>query len=394
MSSLASELGKLSLHVHEESIPNTEIVSLSQLERVEELEKGGEGVVEAWKHSLTGALIAVKIVSRWRSTKGEVEILLDLPPHKHIIKCLGYVDKHPSLTQSSILLEYCPGGDLFHLHARNMERNDYTGTFSEAFMWSTYIQIAGAIAFLHEGIDPQHTIGRDNWRTIMHRDLKTENILIKSMGFRDDMSDVQVKLGDFGAARFYDRTSKIHSQNFGTTTSWPPEMMESNGRGARHYSPPCDVWGVGAIIHDLAHTLHPIVTPCHVRHLWLASGNKRPYPEGWSASRKMNYWAARAPRRVIPLNLQPDAPLPAFAEFLGSSDDPIAVSIRRHRPCPKYSDYLNNCMMLALNMDPKGRMCAGELWTTILELHSDYLIEQLNLQHDQHLRELANDGPL
>lgn len=372
---------------------NTLIPALSQYERIQEIEEGSEGYVEAWRNSRTGSLIAVKVVSRLRPV-GELTVLLNLMPHTHIMDCLGYIEGQPSPRDLTLLLEYCPGGDLFQVQSRNLGAGN-DGTFSEEFMWSVYVQLAAAMAYLHEGINMEHPWRRSGWRTILHRDLKAENVLVKRMGVFDDMSDIHVKLGDFGGADYY-RPFSVNPESFGTPMSWPPEMierrMELTTTGATQYAPPCDVWGIGAIMHNLAHTFHPIVTPYHLRDVWTSQGNVPPYPSNWPESRTWNYWAARVPRRVVPINLPTDT-VPELMGFVKRSPtdliDVEALFSRDRRPSPKYSDQLNHCLMLALNMDPLQRVRAGELFIVILEKHTNLLIETRPPQYTEHLRDLV-----
>ncbi|CBX96009.1 hypothetical protein LEMA_P031610.1 [Plenodomus lingam JN3] len=120
---------------------NTLIPALSQYERIQEIEEGSEGYVEAWRNSRTGSLIAVKVVSRLRPV-GELTVLLNLMPHTHIIDCLGYIEGQPSPRDLTLLLEYCPGGDLFQVQSRNLGAGN-DGTFSEEFMWVSTWSIPG-----------------------------------------------------------------------------------------------------------------------------------------------------------------------------------------------------------------------------------------------------------
>jgi NIMA (never in mitosis gene a)-related kinase len=53
-----------------------------------------------------------------------------------------------------------------------------------------------ALAFLHEGTDNQHRRGRDEWRPIVDRGVKFENVLVKSVGSKDDWSGIEVELGN------------------------------------------------------------------------------------------------------------------------------------------------------------------------------------------------------
>jgi NIMA (never in mitosis gene a)-related kinase len=158
------------------------------------LQEGSEGYVEQWTHTASKTIIAVKVVRHNHPYPNEVRILQHLPSHKSIVGYLGYCKRQPYAEKTSILLEYCSEGDLFTVRALAADKGRMV--FSKAFMWSVYSQLMNAIAFLHEGIDDQHRRGRDEWRPIVHRDVKFENVLVKNLGFKDDWSDIEVKLGN------------------------------------------------------------------------------------------------------------------------------------------------------------------------------------------------------
>jgi NIMA (never in mitosis gene a)-related kinase len=99
----------------------------------QQLQKGSEGYVQQWTHKPSGVIIAVKVIKHRPAIPNEVAILQNLPQHPSIIQYLGYYDAQPSLKESSILLEYCPQGDLFFVRNRSYDNN--VDPFSEAFMW-------------------------------------------------------------------------------------------------------------------------------------------------------------------------------------------------------------------------------------------------------------------
>ncbi|KAF1840157.1 kinase-like protein [Cucurbitaria berberidis CBS 394.84] len=358
--------------VSETSSPAAHFPAKHKFDR--QLQSGSEGDVQQWTHKATGTTLAVKVIKYTKLFPSEVQILRHLPPHGCIIQYLGYYEKQPSPEKSSIILEYCPEGDLFTLIDRMRERNG--GIFSEGFMWSVYSQLAAALAFLHEGIDTQNPLGRDNWRPVVHRDIKTENVLVRSVGGKDDWSDIDVKLGDYGMAGYYDPAHPNPLGQIGTAHNWPPEISwETKG-----LSPASDVWGIAAILHELAHGFGPVVSPGVTEKKWFAENIWAPYPDYWLPVLKMSYWEATTPRRVIPVNLKPEAPLPTDPRL--DEPDERVERCRKHRPSPKYSDALNDCMMMALRTDPQERAGAGVLLSEIEEAHAEFLFQDLKIEHD------------
>lgn len=71
-------------------------------------------------------------------------------------------------------------------------------------------------------------------RFVLHRDLKTANLLVTSQGI--------LKLGDFGLARYFNRRKKLDYTNR-VCTYWyrAPELM----LGETVYGPEIDMWSAG-----------------------------------------------------------------------------------------------------------------------------------------------------
>jgi len=94
------------------------------------------------------------------------------------------------------------------------------------------IQLLRAVAHLH-----------DNW--ILHRDLKTSNLLLSHKGI--------LKVGDFGLAREYGSPLKEYTPVVVTLWYRAPELL----LGIKEYSTPIDVWSVGCIFGELL-TMKPL----------------------------------------------------------------------------------------------------------------------------------------
>src|SRR3569623_473495 len=75
---------------------------------------------------------------------------------------------------------------------------------------------------------------------IIHRDIKTLNILVNSKG--------EIKIADFGAATIINEADKASTLS-GTLAYMPPEM--ANGK-VKKFDIRTDVWGLGVTLAEMA----------------------------------------------------------------------------------------------------------------------------------------------
>ncbi len=158
---------------------------------------GAYGVVYSTIDINTTLRYAVKCLSKLTSDRAEPkqadnqqrEIRLHylVSAHPNIIPILKIVNDPDCIF---IILEYCPGGDLF---VNITEHDQYVG--HDELCKRVYLQILGAVEHCHQ-------------LQIYHRDLKPENILVTDRGYT-------VKLCDFGLA-----TSDVQSDEFGCGSSF------------------------------------------------------------------------------------------------------------------------------------------------------------------------------
>jgi len=157
--------------------------------------------------------------------------------HEHIIKTYGM-----NIHDGFLLLEHCPGEDLFDYLNReeNIKRKDMT-VFAPL-----YLQILEAVSYLHE-------------MGIAHIDLKLENIML-------DFATNKIKLIDFGHSYFFIRNEQrvALTEQKGTVEYLPPEMFLGKLSGKYVYGDQIDIWSMGVILYNIVYN----------RSLWSCASNK------------------------------------------------------------------------------------------------------------------------
>ena len=208
------------------------------------------------------------------------EVLTRSPRILHM-KSFNYEDDEQVNPALIGWFEYCAGG--------NLKKAIPPGALvKEGFMWHCFLHIA-------EGLDHLHNSAS---RPVIHRDIKPDNIFLDEK-YHNRAPWPDVKIGDFGMA-----TMKANSE-YECEPAWQgPEVPFCSKAG--------DIWGLGAIIHWLAHGYPPI----------------KPRPEKFRGSKRE--WARREEAKY-------------------------------RKPLPKELHRLNNHMMACLRWDPRDRVSSRQL---------------------------------
>jgi len=173
----------------------------------------------------TGEKVAVKRVHKlskddmWTRRKGAQKdeiALLKLLNHAKIIKLKEFFETRDKLY---IVQEYCSGGNLCDVIRKE-------GGLCESRARNIFIQLLQAVSYLHAC-------------NIVHRDIKSENVLLKDK-YADD-----VRLLDFGLSRLMPRTELIMT-SVGTLDYKAPEVCLSKFYGAT-----CDCWSLGVVLYEM-----------------------------------------------------------------------------------------------------------------------------------------------
>ncbi|XP_043976660.1 mitogen-activated protein kinase kinase kinase 10 [Gambusia affinis] len=143
--------------------------------------------------------------------------------HPNIISLRGVCLKEPNLC---LVMEYARGGALNRaLAGKNVPPRVLVN-------WA--VQIATGMDYLHN----------QAFVPIIHRDLKSSNILILQPVERDDLSGKTLKITDFGLAREWHQTTKMSAA--GTYAWMAPEVIKHS-----LFSKSSDVWSFGVLLWEL-----------------------------------------------------------------------------------------------------------------------------------------------
>jgi LIM domain kinase 1 len=194
-------------------------ISPSKLKLQEELGRGAFGLV--YKGEYQGGLVAVKAMAivdddvRELITR-EVSLLKEVS-HESIVKFIGISKKDAQ--ELLLVMEFVPGGELYDL----LTDASVDVTWDMKLSWAA--DIASALTYMHD-------------KSIIHRDLKSENILVC-----DDIH--KVKLADFGFARIAERQTQRMSL-CGSMYFNAPELILGQG-----YNSMVDIYSYGIFLLEV-----------------------------------------------------------------------------------------------------------------------------------------------
>ncbi|KAK5055288.1 hypothetical protein LTR84_013038 [Exophiala bonariae] len=228
----------------------------SGLERYILLEKMGDGAfsnVYKARDTQSGDEVAIKVVRKFEMNSNqranilkEVQIMRQLD-HPNIVRLIDFSE---SRQHYFIILELCPGGELFH----QIVRLTY---FSEDLSRHVITQVAQALLYLHEETG------------VVHRDIKPENLLFYPVPFvptrnpkprapdDEDKADEgefiqgigaggigRIKIADFGLSKvIWDSQTMTPCGTVGYTA---PEIVKDE-----RYSKSVDMWALGCVLYTL-----------------------------------------------------------------------------------------------------------------------------------------------
>ncbi|XP_069079771.1 serine/threonine-protein kinase 33 isoform X3 [Pleurodeles waltl] len=217
-------------------VPHTRMDDEAAIQQIysfgKKLGQGSFGVVVEATHKETHLKWAIKKVNREKAGSSAVKLLerevsiLKIVKHEHIIH-LEEVFETPK--RMYLVMELCEGGELKEILQRKKH-------LSESETRHIIHSLASAIAYLHK-------------KDIVHRDLKLENILVKT---RDNENDnemmLNIKVTDFGLAV---QKGGVGSENMLQSTCGTPIYMAPEVINAHDYSQQCDIWSIGVIMYML-----------------------------------------------------------------------------------------------------------------------------------------------
>ncbi|NWY49668.1 M3K21 kinase, partial [Chionis minor] len=217
-------------------------IDFQHLELQEIIGVGGFGKV--YRATWRGREVAVKaarqdpdedITATAESVRQEAK-LFSMLRHPNIIALHGVCLREPNLC---LVMEFARGGSLNRALAAAAPGPGAGGArggrrIPPHILVNWAVQIARGMLYLHdEAIVP-----------ILHRDLKSSNILLLEKMEHDDICNKTLKITDFGLAREWHRTTKMSAA--GTYAWMAPEVIKSS-----MFSKGSDIWSYGVLLWEL-----------------------------------------------------------------------------------------------------------------------------------------------
>ncbi|XP_029424790.1 mitogen-activated protein kinase kinase kinase 21 isoform X1 [Nannospalax galili] len=217
-------------------------VDFEHLELKELIGAGGFGQV--YRATWQGQEVAVKAARRdpeqdaaaaAESVRREAR-LFSMLRHPNIIELRGVCLTQPHLC---LVLEFARGGALNRALATAASNPSTPGqhrrfNIPPHVLVNWAVQIARGMLYLHEeAVVP-----------ILHRDLKSSNILLLEKIDHDDICNKTLKITDFGLAREWHRTTRMSAA--GTYAWMAPEVIRSS-----LFSKGSDIWSYGVLLWEL-----------------------------------------------------------------------------------------------------------------------------------------------
>ena len=189
----------------------------------QKLGNGKFGLVKLGVNKQTKEKVAIKIMNKSKMDSSDIELMrteieiLKICQHPNIIRLY---DIFENIDYIYIIMEYCPGGDLFsYLENRNFK-------LSEERAAILMKKMCDAVFYF------QSFFG------VIHRDLKPENVLMTS-----EKDDGDIRILDFGLSKISIPNEKC-TEPYGTLTYCAPEIILDEP-----YNKEVDMWSLGVMTY-------------------------------------------------------------------------------------------------------------------------------------------------
>ncbi|XP_071994372.1 serine/threonine-protein kinase Nek8 isoform X1 [Engystomops pustulosus] len=197
---------------------------MEKYKKIRVVGRGAFGIVHLCLRKADQKLVIIKQIPVEQMTKDERLAaqnecqVLKLLNHPNIIE---YYENFLEDKALMIAMEYAPGGTLAEYIQKRCN-----SLLDEDTILHFFVQILLALHHVHN-------------KLILHRDLKTQNILL-------DKHQMIVKIGDFGISKILSSKSKAYTV-VGTPCYISPELCEG-----KPYNQKSDIWALGCVLYELA----------------------------------------------------------------------------------------------------------------------------------------------
>ncbi|KAM9320673.1 serine/threonine-protein kinase Nek8 [Gastrophryne carolinensis] len=196
---------------------------MEKYQKIRVVGRGAFGIVHLCVRKADQKLVIIKQIPVEQMTKDERLAaqnecqVLKLLSHPNIIE---YYENFLEDKALMIVMEYAPGGTLAEYIQKRCN-----SLLDEDTILHFFVQILLALHHVHN-------------KLILHRDLKTQNILL-------DKHQMIVKIGDFGISKILSSKSKAYTV-VGTPCYISPELCEG-----KPYNQKSDIWALGCVLYEL-----------------------------------------------------------------------------------------------------------------------------------------------